>query len=156
MKKHFPIIIIIMVVIAAGAFYGGMVYGKSKNSASQNAFGNFRNMTAGERQQLMQSGGFAGRGTNGGGNAQGAVNFTSGDIISKDDKSITVKLRDGGSKIIFYSDSTQVMKLASSTAANLQIGETVSANGTANSDGSLTASSIQVRPNLPVEPPANQ
>lgn len=157
MKKFLPIIIIVAVIFGATAFYSGMLYGQSKKPvslSSQGNINNFRNLTPEQRQQMMQSGGFNNRSK--GANRQDGANFTSGEVISKDDKSLTVKLRDGGSKIIFYSDTTQIMKLASSTMTDLNVGETISANGTANSDGSITAQSIQVRPNFPEPPVGSQ
>ncbi|MFA5050873.1 MAG: hypothetical protein WC499_02035 [Patescibacteria group bacterium] len=134
MKKILPIIIILVVVVGGGVFLGGMKYAQSTrlNFAKQN-FG---------RQQM-------GNGMAPTGNKQGGANSASGEIISQDDKSITVKLNDGGSKIIFYSDTTQVMKFSQGSAADLKIGENVMVNGPANSDGSITAKSIQLRPATP-------
>jgi len=129
-----------IVVGGAGGFFGGMKYAQSKTPSGRGLVsGQFQNLTAAERQQL----GF-GRGTGTGGNGNG---FISGQILNKNDKSITVQLpNNGGSKIIFYSPSTAVGKTVEGTSADLAVGETVTANGTANSDGSITAASIQIRP----------
>jgi hypothetical protein len=138
MKKLIPIIIAVAVVVGDGAFYGGMKYSQSKNLQSF--------------AQRQQSGSQVMRtpGANNG-NRTGA-GFVTGDIITKD-KSITVKLQNGGSKIIFFSDSTEISKSVSGIPDDLEIGKTVMANGTTNQDGSITAQSIQLRtnniPNMP-------
>ncbi|KKS39844.1 MAG: hypothetical protein UV04_C0035G0003 [Candidatus Gottesmanbacteria bacterium GW2011_GWA2_42_16] len=151
MNKLIAIVIATAVVVGGGAFYGGMKYAQSKapqGRLSQADFQNLQNFSPEERQQRLQelganAGGF--RGGQRGGNAGG---FTTGEIISKDDKSVTVKLRDGGSKIVFLSDSTEITKSAAGTLSDLEVGKNISVNGTANSDGSITAQSIQLRPNL--------
>ena len=116
--------IIVLVVVAAGSYYMG-----SKSVPAPVAQGQGQN---GGRQ-------FGGRtGGNGGGVA--------GDVLSKDVQSLTVKMRDGSSKIVFYSGSTQIMKQASGTIADINVGTTITVGGTPNSDGSVTANTIQIRP----------
>jgi len=69
-----------------------------------------------------------------------------GSILSIDDKSITVKLTDGSSKIVLFSDSTTYTNTVSSKQTDLKIGESVAVFGTPNSDGSVTAQSMQINP----------
>ena len=130
MKKNIIIIlVIILVAVASGAFYGGMLYSKTQ---AQNARANF---TGGNFQGMRNRTGATG----------GGVTF--GNIISKDSNSITLELpNSSGSKIIFYSNTTQISKFASGTANDLATGTSVTVNGTANSDGSITAQNIQIRP----------
>lgn len=153
MNKLIVSVIAVAVVVGGGAFFGGMKYVENKSSRgrlSQADFQNLQNLSPEERQQrLRELGANAGAGFRGGRTGgQAGGGFTSGEIISKDDKSVTIKLRDGGSKIVFLSDSTEITKSVSGTLGDLEVGKTISVNGTANSDGSVTAQSIQLRPNL--------
>ncbi|MDO8560613.1 MAG: hypothetical protein Q7R91_00140 [bacterium] len=147
-SKLITIVIAVAVVVGSGAFYGGMKYGQN-TAATQGARG-LANLTPEERQARMQQFGSAGlAGGSPRGTTRGGGGFTAGEIISKDDKSITVKLNDGGSKIIFLTGTTPVTKNVSGTSQDLAIGKQVSVTGTANQDGSISAQSIQVRPDLP-------
>jgi len=138
MKKLYISIAVAVVVAGAGGFYGGMKYQQKKIPS-------FGNLSQAQRQQFQANGNRTGRpgGVNG-------ANFANGSIISRDDKSITVQLpNNGGSKIVFLSDKSAILKSTDGTPADLTVGENVTINGTSNSDGSLTAQSISIRPQLP-------
>lgn len=142
MKKLIPIVIAVAVAVGGGSFYEGVKYSQSKTSSGSTQR-DFQNLSPQERQQRFQQMGAnvdarSGQRVAGGG-------FVGGEIISKDDKSITLKLRDGGSKIIFFSETTVISKLASGSASDLEVGKSISVNGVANSDGSVTAQSIQLQ-----------
>lgn len=127
------IIIGISIILIGGAFYGGMLYGKSTAAATAtNNRRNFQGM-GGNFQ-----GGAGGRNGGGGGNVNG-------EILSISDKIITVKMRDGGSKNVIYSASTPIRMFTEVKPEELKVGKTVTVNGTANSDGSVTAQIIQIR-----------
>ena len=120
---------IIWAVIAVIALVGGIFYGKgSATSTASSARGLYARST---RSGL-------GRAAGGG--------FVSGQIISVDANSMTVSLANGNSQVVFYSSSTQVMKPTIVSASTLAAGTRVMIGGTANSDGSLTAQSVQVQP----------
>jgi hypothetical protein len=135
----------VAIVVGAGAFFGGMKYGANKNRPS--AIGMHGNFGGNENVGQRNGGQMQDRqrmGQNGGG-------FIGGSIISKDDKSITVKDQSGNSKIIFFSDSTAVAKSASGSSSDLVVGENVMVNGKANADGSIVAQNIQIRPDQPAQ-----
>lgn len=144
----------VAVVVGGGAFFGGMKYTEARGLRGVGNFSglagqDLQNLSLEERAQRIQqfggnAGAFAGRtGTTGG--TRRAGGFTGGEILSKDDKSVTVKLQDGGSKIIFFSNSTTVAKAVAGSAADLLVGKQVTVTGTPNSDGSITAQAIQLR-----------
>ncbi|EKD43752.1 MAG: hypothetical protein ACD_72C00134G0002 [uncultured bacterium] len=142
MKKQLPQIIVGVLVIGLVAFYAGMKYGQSKSVVT---VGN----TFGQGQQ--RGGGQFGGGTGirmGGGNRSGA-GFANGEVASVDEKSLTVKMRDGSSKIIILSTTTQILRSTTGTLADVLLGSSVTITGGLNSDGSMTAQTIQMRPSMP-------
>lgn len=130
---------VLVLVIAGGSFYGGMDYAKSKQPVrSGNFTGQFGAGVAGANRVGTRTGG-----------------FTAGQILSKDATSITIKMQDGSTKIVLIGSSTQVMKTAAGSANDLATGTDVTLTGSTNSDGSITAQSVQIRPagSMPVGSP---
>lgn len=135
MSKNTTTIIIGMVLIIA-AFFGGMFYGQSKtptvNQGARN--GNF-----------LANGGGMRNGRTGGG-------FSGGQIISKDTTGVTIKAQNGNSEIVLISNSTPVLKFVAGSLNDLSVGQDITVTGTPNSDGSITAQSIQIRPATTTRP----
>lgn len=69
-----------------------------------------------------------------------------GQIIASDASSITVKMPDGSSRIILFSQNTTVTKSVAAQKIDLTVGTGVLVTGTMNSDGSMTAKAIQISP----------
>ena len=128
-KNSIIITVVVAVIVGAAAFFGGMQYQKMQRGSL--AFG---------------GAGGAGRFGNRAGGANGGSAPVTGQIISSGASSITVKLSDGSSKIIILSQSTAINKQASGTTADLKTGTNVLVLGTTNSDGSVTAQTIQLNP----------
>ncbi|MFM2414972.1 MAG: hypothetical protein RI911_665 [Candidatus Parcubacteria bacterium] len=99
----------------------------------------------GNAQFSGRDGGQRGPGMGGRGGQRGA-GFAAGEVIAKDETSITVKMQDGSTKIILVTESTEVMNAAKGTIADVVIGKNVMVNGAPNQDGSVTAQSLNIRP----------
>jgi hypothetical protein len=121
-KQNIIGIVIVIILVAAGAFFGGMKYQQAQRGS------NFRGNGA---LNTNQRNGFR------------PVN---GSILSTDSKSITVKMQDGSSKIVLINDKTVINKTSEAVQGDLTVGEKVNVFGTDNSDGSVTAQNIQLNP----------
>ncbi len=129
-----PTKIIIVLAVASGLFYGGFAYGQSSSSANPTA-----NTTSYSGTRTARTGGT-------GGFAGGSA--TVGTVVSSDSTSITLALK-SGSVVVFYSTSTPIMKTTTGSRSDISAGENITVLGTANSDGSITANSIQLRQAIP-------
>lgn len=143
MKKIIPIIIT-LIIIGGGAFYGGIKYGQSKSPLSDFSRQNFQNLSPEQRQHLFQ--GNIGGSFQGGLGRRAGSGFLSGEVIIKDEQSLTLKLQDGGSKIVFFSDLTEVSKTTDGSMEDIETGKQITVSGEQNSDGSYTAKIIQLSP----------
>lgn len=132
MAKNNLVIIIIVAVIAGGlGFFGGMQYQKSQpgifsRGANQGFPREFNQQRVNGRQ----------------GNGMGRP--VNGEIINLDENTITIKDRDGSSKIVVYSNSTKISKASEGSVSDLKVGEQVTAFGQEGSDGTVTAQTISI------------
>ena len=159
MNKLVIIIITIAVIVGGGAFYGGMKYTESKSPQGGFSRADFQNLSPEERQQRFQglganvSGAFTGNHEGGSGFRDGRFGSgvdgsppLIGEVISQSNDSLTIKLNDGSTKIIFVSNNTQITKSIDGTIDDLNKGEQIFIGGTENPDGSYTAQTIQLSP----------
>lgn len=140
MKNTGTLITVICLLIGLGVgFFGGYKYRNyslSKAMVNLGANGNFQRFTGNGTTRMM--------GQNGNGMMRGGA--VEGTILSMDDKSITVKMSDGSSKIILFSGSTTYSNTQVAVRNDLKIGSTVAVFGASNSDGSITATNVQINP----------
>lgn len=128
MKKYLSITLL-LVGLTAG-FVGGCYFKNYQQLKQRNSL---RNGAVGQRFTPNSNG--QNRGTFGGG--------IEGNVISMDEKSVTIKLADGSSKIIFLSDATNYSTLSTALKTDIKNGIKILVSGKSNTDGSLTADRIQ-------------
>jgi hypothetical protein len=157
-RSPYLVSLIIAVVVGAAGFAGGMMFQKNNDSLKNVSP---QNLQAKLKSLGLNNGGLGGangnRNVSGrfpGGFAGGRVGagFVTGQIISADSQSITVKQQDGSTKVVYFSGSTTIDKTVTGVATDLLVGQEVTTNGTANSDGSIAAQTIQLRPAGTVPP----
>ncbi|HEY6020020.1 MAG TPA: hypothetical protein VIY48_09000 [Candidatus Paceibacterota bacterium] len=123
--------VVALAVVGGGAFYGGTVYAKGQTSAQ----GQF---ATGNGQFFARTGGPGNR-TGGG--------FTAGKIISVSNGQLVIQsMQSSSTEIVLLGNSTQIEKTVRGTQSDLTAGTNVVVTGSSNSDGSLTAQSVQIRP----------
>jgi hypothetical protein len=134
---------VIFAIVIAVVFFGAGWGIKSSSSSSASSAA-----TAARGTYTSTFGGTAGARarTSGGG-------LVAGKIVSVDPTSISVALPNStstsattGSTVVLYSTGTNILKSVVGSATDLYVGESVTVQGTANSDGSMSATTIQIRP----------
>lgn len=124
---------LIVIGVGAMAFFGGMKYQESISPGARLAgFANGGTRAVGMRTNGQQS--------------RMGIRPVSGEILSSDEDSLTVKIQDGGSKIVLYTEKTTINKASVAEKSDVKTGEKVMIIGTENTDGSMTAQNIQLNP----------
>ncbi len=129
-RKNLIIVAVVLIIASGASFYAGVLHARSGTGA----------------RAVRTAGGFGGAGATGATQRGRLGNAAVGEIIAKDEQSVTVKLPSGGSRIVFFGASTMVGKMVAGNLDDLVLGENIVAAGSNNSDGSITANSIQIRP----------
>ena len=130
MNKNIIITAVIMLIIGAGIGYFG-ANTLHPATPAQNMRGNFAGAGG-----MMRGG-------------NGAGGLLSGTVAAKDSGSVTINTRDGSSHVVIVTPDTTVSKSVSGSLSDVATGTDVIVSGTTNSDGSVSASVIQIRPATP-------
>lgn len=146
------VVVIALVCFGLGFFTSDLVKGKSASlypgqmmfGGGNTAYGQAGQRTAGGAQGAFRMA----RGGSGGG-------LINGTLIKKDDTSMTVKLADGSTKLILVTSSTKALKMADTPLSDFTEGSNIMVSGTTNSDGSITAQTVQTRPTPPAGSPTS-
>ena len=134
MKNLKLIIGALLIIVGLAGFFGGMKYQQSKGFSmngiqSGDTHAGMTGRLDSERTRPSSNSG-----------------MISGEIIGKDEVSITVKQADESTKIILLSENTGVNKTSEGSVDDLKTGETVMIFGQENPDGSISATNIQLNP----------
>ncbi|MEZ7821317.1 MAG: hypothetical protein QMB51_03350 [Patescibacteria group bacterium] len=138
MNKNIIITITLVALVGGGSFFGGIQVGKSQ---SKSKMPNFQNMQGsnfsrnGQNSTTRKNLGMGG-------------NMVSGQILSLEGNTLTVKLQTGGSKIVLLSDNTKVLKSTDATKEELLTDKNITVTGKTNNDGTVTAETIQIRSDI--------
>jgi len=91
------------------------------------------------------------------GGARGGMGagLLSGTVAKEDSGSLTLNTRDGSSHVVLFTPDTTVSKSVTGSMQDVAVGSEVIITGTTNSDGSVSAASIQLRPAGSPMPGAN-
>ncbi len=113
------------------SFVAGMQTGKSRNT--NKAFGN-RNIPNGMNQNFNKGTGM---------NIRSGASNIMGEVLSKDENSLTIKSKTG-SKIVIVSKSTEVFKTITGSIADIAVGTNVVITGKEGDGNSTVADSIRI------------
>lgn len=129
-KTHIIWAIVVIVALAGGFFWGKASGAAARASGFSGAFNS------------SSTRGFVRTGSGAATAGAGAI----GQITAIGSSSLTLQLANGNSEVVLYSASTPVMTETTVSPSALSVGTNVVVAGTTNSDGSVTATTIDIRP----------
>jgi hypothetical protein len=132
--------VVLVLAVAAGSFFGGMMYGKSQAQTTRT----FRGFDPANAPQGLGGQGVITSGQGGTRQQSGRGGMLAGEIVSINGGDVTIKDADGKEIVVHVTDSTLIQKQAEVTVGDLAAGDTVFVSGSKGDDGSYTARSVQV------------
>jgi hypothetical protein len=128
--KKYGLVLVLCVGVAVLSFFGGAQFGvfKYKKKHPINKEVNLIQEGGGVRMVARRNG-----------------TIVSGEVISQDDKSVTITTTSGTSKTIFFSPATRIEKTVEGKTSELVTGKELTVVGVNTSDGAFTATSIQIK-----------
>lgn len=142
-KNNTGAIVGLVLIVGVAGFFGGMKYEQMQQEKTRST--RFQSMGFGNQSAQANGSQTPGQPSGQTKNSMGGRPVT-GEVISKDDGSITIKTQDGGSKIIILSGSTIYSKTMEGTKDDVSVGSQINIVGTENQDKSITAQSVQLNP----------
>lgn len=140
-KKNYIIVSIIIVLLTSSAYFLGSATSKNKNVESKiEKTGRMGFSPNGDMPSFDRSNT---GGTSGKRMFQGK--FVNGEVISNDGTVMTIKLENGGSRIVLTSQATKFNKNIEANIQDVSAGKTVMITGESNPDGSMIANNIQIK-----------
>jgi hypothetical protein len=127
-KNNLLITIVIAIAVAGAAFFAGVKYQKAQTPSMPNL--------EAMRGMMKRNGSELGH--------QSGAQAIRGEVIDQDEGSLTIKLPDESSKIILISENTTINKASEGSIDDLATGEQVMVFGRSNSDGSISATQVQL------------
>lgn len=124
-------------LLMGASFFAGVQYQSSIQSNGSRS----TNQTGMRQQGTGQQRNFAQGGAQNGPQVGGMV---TGEVIALESQSMTIKMTDGGSKIVIVAGSTSYQKNLAGSLTDVVVGGKVTIIGTANSDGSVTAKTVML------------
>ncbi len=124
-KTHIIWAVVAVAALVAGIFWGRAMAGGAPGNSR------FGALSSSSRT-------FAGRGNS-------SANVFAGQVSAIDGSSITLQLPSGNSEVVLYASSTPVTEPTNVSIAKVVAGTNIMVMGTQNSDGSVTAQSIEIR-----------
>ena len=121
--------VVAVVIIAAGSFFGGAAYGRSRSAAASSG----SNGTANSRGQRSFGAAPGGQG-----------GFLAGQIQAIDSGGFTLTDNSGKEVRVNVTSTTLIQEQTSVSLTNLKQGDTVAVSGSQASDGSVTARLVRV------------
>jgi hypothetical protein len=126
--------IVTTAVIALVVGFGAGYLTHTSPAQTQGTRGTLAGANGGNFGGMMRGGATAGGG------------FLTGTVAAKDSGSITLNTRDGSSHVVLITPATTVSKSVTGAVSDVSVGATIIVSGTTNSDGSVSATLIQLRP----------